>query len=172
MKNIKGNFLQLIRWMLKNKNVITIILTVFITLLGFYHSAHIHKVDDSKQKVFEKIIKLSAINSSYAGNLSYVNLLLSNIQDCKTAKNWESDLLEKACSAVQNSYEREIAREREFINSIEEIQKELNRAQKEDSFIEAQNGFLIFLTSLLFYIFSAIIIIINIVNFKNTKKNR
>jgi hypothetical protein len=160
---------------LKNKNVITIILTVFITLLSFYNSTLIHKIDDSKQKVFEKIVKLGAINSSYAGNLSYINLLLSNIQDCRTAKNLGNDLLEKICSAIQNSYEREIAREGEFINSIEETQKEFNLAQKEHLLIETQNRFLVFLASSLFYIFSAIIIIINVVRFKNkndTKKSK
>jgi len=108
---MKNPFSLSSKWLLKNKNVITIILTVSITLIGFYNSALIHKVDDGKQKVFEKIVKLGAINSSYAGNLAYINLLLANIQDCRVAKNLENDLLKKMCSSIQNSYEREIARE-------------------------------------------------------------
>ncbi len=155
------------KWLLQNKNVITIILTAFITLIGFYNSALNREMDDGKQKVFEKIVKLSAINSSYAGNLSYVNLLLSNIQDCREAKSPENDLLKQMCSALQNSYEREIFRETEFTNSIEEAHKELDSAQSEHLIFETKNRFIIFLTEIFFYIFSAIIIIINVANLKN-----
>src|SRR3989344_6742363 len=150
---MKNPFSLSLKWLLKNKNIITVILTVLITSLSFYNSALVRKIDDNKQKVLEKIIKLGAINSSYAGNLSYVNLLLSNIQDCRATKNLENDLLEKMCSAIQSTYEREIAREGEFINSIEKAHKEFDLTQSEYLSIYTQNKSSIFLTEFFFYIF-------------------
>lgn len=153
----------------KNKSSLTIVFVALATISVFYNTSLHNEVNNRFKDALKDVVSISAMNAAYASNVCQENLMFL-------------DLLARGCLNCGNNCSQECINDSKEFNKLKiDDKKRLSNIQSSnDVFKEnvekynkaiSRNEIREILSRVFFYIFSAIIIIINLPdNGKKSKK--